>query len=113
MTTTAENLRKAASLLRERGHCKNALEDDDGRLCMIGAWNLAVLGHSKSTPSRHGCADVIMDIVGEQFPDRVPNYILWSWATFNNHDDTTADDVIMVLEKAAARLEENDENPRA
>ena len=44
MTTAADIARKAAEIMSERGHCKNTPQDTKGRVCFIGALNLAATG---------------------------------------------------------------------
>lgn len=39
-------LKHAAKLIEERGWCRGDYEDDDGRLCLIGAIRLASTGSS-------------------------------------------------------------------
>jgi hypothetical protein len=99
----AVRLRLAADLLREKGHCKFALKDKLGRMCLVGAlieagsgWGL--LPENMLSP--------LMDTIREQFPEREKDWGSWGPADFNNDPDTTAGDVIAVLEKTAARLEE-------
>jgi hypothetical protein len=106
----ALDLRAAAEVIRVRGHCKNTLQDRNGHVCLVGAL-MDVLGDRCGVFWSEGLADVepvLMAVVTEQYPDRSVvkyggghNYV-----AFNNHPDTTPDEVIAVLEKAAARLEE-------
>jgi hypothetical protein len=103
-----DKLRQAVEVLRARGHCKNVLRDEEGRVCLVGAL-CAVTGYRHATWMDFGPA--VRAVVREQFPDRVspeshPD-LFWEAVQFNNHPDTTADEVIAVLEKAAARLEES------
>lgn len=51
---------------------------------------------------------VLASVIGEHYPDRVneqlfPDSVVW---LFNDHADTTVDEVRMVLEKAAIRYDE-------
>jgi len=97
----ANMLRAAAELLREKGHCKNKLSDEDGRHCLMGALS-AVMDVTEFS----GAAwDSILFTVREQFPDRTTGSG-FDPVDFNNDPDTTGDEVAAVLEKAAVRLEE-------
>lgn len=102
----AEVLRKALDVLRERGLAKRALEDSAGHVCSHGALDVACFGKAEVRPltrsqSRQAAAEILKAVVGEQWPDR-PGGIL----AFNNHPDTTQDDVERAFEKAIARAEE-------
>jgi hypothetical protein len=108
--TAAEDLRAAAEIIRVRGHCKGRLEDDEGRVCLAGALLVARHESAKMTnqpwPVEFGDVDpVLTAVTREQFPDR--SLGIGAYVTFNNHPDTTPEEVIGVLEKAAARLEES------
>lgn len=52
MKTDAELLRKAADLMRKRGHAKHRLEDSRGRVCLFGAISLAICGNPEGMPNR-------------------------------------------------------------
>lgn len=49
-------------------------------------------------------SDVVEAVIAEQFPDRYDSSERFSH--FNDHDDTTIEDIALVLEKAAIRLDE-------
>jgi len=53
--------------------------------------------------------DILNDVVIEQFPDRTYDLGIRSYHSvvkFNDHPDTTEDDVVAVLEKAAVKYDE-------
>jgi hypothetical protein len=55
--------------------------------------------------------EIMANVAGEQFPERAKitnlnGYADWSFAVFNDHPDTTEDEVVAVMEKAAVRLDE-------
>lgn len=92
--------REAIAVLAERGWCKRAFEDDAGRVCLGGAVN-----HTESV-NVVGVIDWVNNlrsVIAEQFSDRTLTGGLFA---FNDHSDTTIDDVILVLEKAAIRRDE-------
>ncbi len=112
-TTDAEVVRTAAELIRRQGHCKGAAVDRQGRLCLMGALAAAITdlymtSSGVFTPrSRDAVKEAAAAVIAAQFPER---YVISSRAgvatvKFNDHPDTTAEEVIAVLEKAAAGLE--------
>jgi hypothetical protein len=108
----AADFRAAAEVIRVRGHCKNTLQDGAGHVCLVGAL-MDVLGDGFDVGGvfwSDGLADtepVLTAVVAEQYPDRIGGeYCDHAYVAFNNHPDTTPDEVIAVLEKTAVRLEE-------
>lgn len=105
-TSTAGQVREAVRQLELRGHCKGISEDRDGRVCAAGAVALAC-GSMIDEPAR-SVMRVLDEVAAEQYPDRIRSgperYRLV--VLFNDHPDTTVAEVVAVLEKAAARLEE-------
>ena len=106
----AGRVRKAARLLTVDGHCKGKLYGGDGARCMGGALlDVGLLGTSRVVDRMIDTE--ILAVLHEQYPGRV-----WecrcscgkheSFAIFNDDPETTAADVIAVLEKTAARLGE-------
>ena len=98
---SAELARRAAALIREHGLCRGKVRDEQGRLCMYGALHDAA-----------GCivpdvTEMVQQVITEQFPDRVLADRFCVISLFNDHPDTTVEDVIAVLEKTAAQLEES------
>jgi hypothetical protein len=101
MIAGANELRAAAELIRTGGLCKHMLSDDEGRHCAVGALFAGTVGRDLI-----GAVLPTLDAVAsEMFPGQFEHEVA-SLVQFNNHPDTTAEDVISVLEKAAARLEE-------
>jgi hypothetical protein len=104
----AGRVREAARLLTVSGHCKGRSYGDAGTRCMGGALsNAGLLGTSSVVDQM--ITTEILAVLHEQYPGRV-----WdcgcgmheSYVIFNDDPETTAADVITVLEKTAARLEE-------
>lgn len=98
------------------GWCKGHLTDDDGRVCLtaaiglgIGCTDAAIYSTARWSPPGR----VVMGVIAEQYPERLVGYIgahdhVWTKGSlpgFNDHRDTTKDDVIAVLEKAIAGLD--------
>jgi hypothetical protein len=102
-----EVIRRAASLIGERGHCKFSLTDEAGHLCVMGA--LVEAGSFSIAPILLATEfyPAVDKVVREQFPGRVGSCpAFYTAVSFNNHPDTTGEEVIAVLEKTAARLDE-------
>lgn len=49
--------------------------------------------------------EIVNNTAGEQYPDRM-KHSTFNFPNFNDHEDTTEDEVIAVLEKAAVRYDE-------
>lgn len=128
---TAEIARKALAILDEHGWCKFALTDMAGRHCLGGAWNLAHHGYcdwNVGNPRWYYEQPLVIDESAHQpladaicalYPEfssllsmsRLREIAItrgevtpaaWLIADWNNHPDTTEDDVRAVLEKLAA-----------
>jgi hypothetical protein len=85
---------KAAGIMSERGHCKRATADAEGRVCFIGAV-IAVPGISDGDPLR------IMVTAEHVLAERGIRTTPIEW---NNHPETTGEDVILLLKETAERL---------
>lgn len=104
--TDADILRQTLAALRENGWIKNYLCASNG-VCINGAVNIATTGNamrfiSNGAGELKGVREIIYKIVKEQFPERAAK-VHWrrmSPHEFNNHPDTTFEDMEMVLEKA-------------
>lgn len=110
----ADTLRKALDVLRERGLAKGMYEDTEGHVCSRGAARLGAMGRIRgyfgATQAQQklitGAEQVLTAVIEENWPERsgVPGSS--SIAVFNDHPDTTQDDVERAFEKAIARAEE-------
>ena len=107
----ANRLRDAIELLASKGWAKGSFTDDSGRHCLQGALYEAH-GCQPRTPGRLGhtldgplAADVrlVNEIIAAEYPDRVGGVGI---SRFNDHPETTVDDVVRVLEKSAVRRDE-------
>ena len=102
----ARQCRDAADLIRNAGHCKGALSNIDNQHCIVGALMAVDNGNlpcrvvseiERVISEQYAASDASVLLSGVYFSDIV------DW---NNRAQTTGDDVVSVLEKAAARLEE-------
>lgn len=104
-------IRDAIEVLARRGWTKETFTDDDGRHCLQGALyeahGVTVTTCSSVRLALAGpMADdmrLVNEVVRDQYPERF-GAVGASW--FNDHPETTVDDVVRVLEKAAARRDE-------
>lgn len=113
----AQQVRQAAQLIREGGLCKYALRDGSiytrsgemilqGSHCLVGA--LIDSGYASELNRNWGdVMPLVEDTIRMQYPELYPNQEWYIDAVdWNNRTETTADDVIAVLEKTAQRIED-------
>lgn len=94
--------RAVAERLQTKGWHKGSAGGYAGPNCLVGA--AYCIGADLSVV-RHAYFFVGLDeTIREQFPERIR--IQESIAAFNDHEETTFEDVMLVLEKAAIRVEE-------
>ena len=90
-------LLRAAEVLRDRGHCKNVIEDEHGRVCAMGA--LLVAARIQNYSSRtNSCAaiELIQKRINSGLVDHWLGMVQW-----NNAPERTAAEVIEMFEQAA------------
>lgn len=108
-------IRNAIEVIAEKGWIKGDLERQNGYIsqssdtpeewtrpgvCMIGALRFgAKIDRSEDLPIY--IMNIVQNVIDDQLFDRGHNIPF-----FNDHEDTVVEDVIMVLEKAAVRLDE-------
>ncbi len=109
----SEILTQAAGFVAQ-GHCKDKLQDQHDRVCAVGALNKAATGNAfwfldtadDLEYQEWERARTAMDkVIREQYPDRVLR-VYNVLVPFNNDPATTAAEVVAVMEKAAANLQE-------
>ncbi len=108
MTNT---IREAIRVLSRAGWAKDNFTDEAGRHCLQGALYEAhgiCPAHTRDVRRPvHGelAADVrlVNEVIRDQFPERVGGVGI---SRFNDHPETTVEDVIRVMEKAAVRKDE-------
>lgn len=97
-------IREAAKRLPGAWYQGEMSSPDGTKCCGLGHVG-NVLGSSYSNEFLDAWS--IMDKVAEeQYPDRVFNSDLAMFPAFNDHPDTTEDEVVAVMEKAAVRWDE-------
>ena len=107
----ANRIREALELLARRGWTKGRFTDDDGRHCLQGALYEAhgcrprTVGHLGRTLSGELADDVrlLNETIAAEYPDRLGAVGI---SRFNDHPETTVEDVVRVLEKTAVRRDE-------
>lgn len=108
----ANRIREAIQLLARRGWTQGQFTDDKGAHCLQGALYEAYgcvprspgsLGH---TLTGELAADIrlLNETIAAEYPDRVGAVGI---SRFNDHPETTIDDVVRVLEKSAVRRDES------
>jgi hypothetical protein len=98
--TPEQTLQQAADLIAQRGHHKgDYICGDTGAVCALGAIQLAAYGFTLSLfggtcpPATTDLTLEVTRLLEAEVGDNVP--------TWNDHPDTTAEDVILALKKAA------------
>jgi hypothetical protein len=120
---TRQKLEEALKIFRERGMAKHELEDIDDHVCANGAMNLAWTGLPQF-PYVYGIegnefrgfrnCDIVTangvmalkEVIEANYPDRIHSNDEKTRvvASFNNHEQTTQEEVEAVFEKAIASL---------
>lgn len=90
-----------AERLKQRGWKKGSRGNALGPNCLMGANVYLPQGQTVSS-FRAG----ILPVIIEQFPERKDEDGYYSVVAFNDHADTTLDDVLMVLDKAQRKVDE-------
>ena len=98
---------KAAQIMSEKGHCKNSLNDHRGRVCYQGAVLAAITGIPEWTYLRDGQSvelQYISRVSSEVLKEKLGHF--WDPIGYNNHERTSAEDVILLLKETGRKLEE-------
>jgi hypothetical protein len=94
--TNSAVLRKAADHMKKFGHVKGLLEDDEGRVCLLGAINFALVGEACSMPNR---SDTLLGHVRRYLKKR------FGWnedaVEWNNAPERSGEEVIAALRGTA------------
>lgn len=104
----ANRIRHAIELLASRGWTQGRFTGDGGAHCLQGAL-YAAHGCTPRRPGEVVAGDLSADIrlvnetIAAEYPDRFGAVGI---SRFNDHPDTTVDDVVRVLEKSALRRDE-------
>ncbi|HSH62396.1 MAG TPA: hypothetical protein VK988_22650 [Acidimicrobiales bacterium] len=108
MTNT---IREALRVLSRAGWTKDAFSDESGRHCLQGAlyesYGLRPFdGRNVGQPLTAEMADdvrLVNEVIEAEFPERTGGVGV---SRFNDHPQTTLEDVVRVMEKAAVRKDE-------
>ena len=106
----ANRIREAIEVLARRGWTQGTFTDDAGRHCLQGALYEAH-GCRPRRPGQRTDADgplaadlrLVNETIAAEYPERVGAVGV---SRFNDHPETTIDDVVRVLEKSAIRRDE-------
>lgn len=102
----SNKIREGIEVLAEYGWRKNAFGNAKNGFCILGAVRETMGGqmfcHNIFNTNEHS---TLRDVILEQFPDRV-NPLSDVVPNFNDHDSTKIEDVILVMEKAAIKMDE-------
>lgn len=98
---------RAAEIISEKGHCKHRLEDEEGRVCYVGALLSAITETSSLERTLTTAERPLFRIVDLEVSAIL---LLAGWengtVAFNNDDHTTGEDVISLFKEAGSHLEE-------
>ena len=98
------HIRSAIAVLARTGWTKHAFTDDNGQHCLQGAlYDAYGLCPSRVTGELAADVRLLNQTIEEQYPERFGAVGI---SRFNDHPETTLEDVIRVLEKAAVRKDE-------
>lgn len=105
----ANRIREAIEVLARRGWTQGTFTDDSGRHCLQGALYEAYGCQPRrpGTTAHSGLAAdlrLVNETIACEYPDRVGAVGV---SRFNDHPETTIDDVVRVLEKSAIRRDES------
>lgn len=88
---------KAADLIEERGHAKGILETFDGKLCLLGALNMAAWGSAR----HHSGGYQALRYVEQFIPGNNDRWRRYNGVDWNNQPERTQEEVVAVLRAAA------------
>lgn len=94
--------RAVAERLEQRGWLQGTSGPEEGPNCLMAANRLT---NGKDQDQIRKFVNDVRPIIVEQFPERVA-FECFGVAQFNDHPNTTFEDVILVLDKAALQFEE-------
>ncbi|MFD4474625.1 hypothetical protein ACFWPU_00710 [Streptomyces sp. NPDC058471] len=101
--TPEEVLFKAAEIISTAGHVKGAFDDGDcvsGAVCMEGAYRRAMYGTSTGTDEGFIAPERAWRILTKTVEAETDYF---APCVFNDADETTAEDAILMLKRAAER----------
>lgn len=98
--TDAALLQRAADLMKDRGHAKHKLVDDDGRVCLLGALSLACADSPLKLPQRS--FDLLKKV--EKYLMRKKKVSQFDAVAWNNKTKTRASEVMAALRGTARSI---------
>lgn len=104
--TVVDDLRCARAQVLQRGFFKGWLVDHDGRVCTVGAVNIACYG-SPIVAYRDGDDWSRRDAVLNELCKHLPagfSSLTWEIATYNDAESTTKRDILTLFDKTLASL---------
>ena len=107
----SNRIRAALEILARRGWAQGSFTDDVGRHCIQGALyeahcidpDVYERVWRPLTPPLLADMGLVNEVIEAEYPER---YGAVGVSRFNDHPETTVDDVVRVLEKAAVRRDE-------
>lgn len=99
---SAETLRKAAAIVRERGLAKGSYVRPDGRVCAEGALCMALGGSGRPSGLYPNSKYREFVLAADVLKAHIGNVPVTVW---NDADERTEEDVAAAFEAAAARLD--------
>lgn len=98
----SEVLMTAAEVMRQRGHARFYLEDDNMKVCLMGAINVSLYGNARLCDGRT-----------DRMLEHVQKYLnleyVESPVTWNNQEERTGEEVIQALIGAAEMVSREEE----
>jgi hypothetical protein len=106
---TSELLAAAAAYMSEHGHTKNVSVNEHGQVCMSGAIDAAAIGMYRTNHHRSMLHEITnaLDAVARTISPDLDEWAKWPdprtiVVAYNDRDDTSAEDAILMLKRAAA-----------
>lgn len=97
----SEIIRESKCILFERGWCKEALENERGEVCALGAINVAATGMACLSSLGHYPRDVVA--AKQSLSSAISEPLIYRW---NNDSERTFDEVIEALDRAEKLAEQ-------
>jgi hypothetical protein len=105
MMTPAQAARKAAEIIAERGLAREILQDEEGHVCHNGAIFMAVAGDARGSRASEEQVNLVNQVIsGSEEVLRRDGDVRYPFQ-FSDDPATSAEDVMLLLKKAAEVLE--------
>lgn len=107
--TSAQVIRGGMKLIQERGWCQNRLQDEQGRLCLIGALvtqvGAEILNETNWISAHHFGYTLALNSAFASIEEVAKAEGYRDAVGLNDNDTSTKEHVLAVMEKAAINLE--------